>query len=130
MEEMEWFSSALLGVKAANNLGFGLALAEICQTFGTAAVPQGHDMSKTSHTELSKHHGITRWTHMDEMKWSSCGFLAYMATNILGFGLALAEICQTFGQQQQSQEGIVCPKSAPQSIHSMVTSLIGPIWNK
>ena len=53
MEEMEWFSSALLGVKAANNLGFGLALAGICQTFGAAAVPQGNDMSKISHTELS-----------------------------------------------------------------------------
>jgi hypothetical protein len=34
MEEMKWFSSAMLGVMAANNLGFGLALAEICQTFG------------------------------------------------------------------------------------------------
>ena len=26
MEEMKWFSSAMLGVLAANNLGFGLAL--------------------------------------------------------------------------------------------------------
>jgi hypothetical protein len=35
MEEKKWFSSsALLGVLAANNLGFGLALAEISQTFG------------------------------------------------------------------------------------------------
>jgi hypothetical protein len=32
---MKWFSSAMLGVLAANNLGYGLApLAEICQTFG------------------------------------------------------------------------------------------------
>ena len=54
MEEMECFSSGLLGVLAANNLGFGLALAEICQTFGQR---QCHDrrgmMSKISHTELS-----------------------------------------------------------------------------
>ena len=28
MEKMKWFSSALLGVLAANKLGFGLALAE------------------------------------------------------------------------------------------------------
>ena len=34
MEEMKWFSSALLGVLAANKLGFGLALAEVCYTFG------------------------------------------------------------------------------------------------
>jgi hypothetical protein len=33
MKEMKWSSSGLLGVLAANNLGFGLALAEICQTF-------------------------------------------------------------------------------------------------
>jgi hypothetical protein len=33
MEEMTWFSSAMLGVLGANNLGFGLALAEICQSF-------------------------------------------------------------------------------------------------
>ena len=35
---------------------------------------------------------------MDEMKWSSCGFLGLLATNILGFGLALAETRKTFGQ--------------------------------
>jgi hypothetical protein len=36
MEEMKWFSSAMLGVLASNNLGFGfsLALAEISQPFG------------------------------------------------------------------------------------------------
>ena len=35
MEEMKWFSSAMLDVLAANVLGFGLALLpEICQTFG------------------------------------------------------------------------------------------------
>ena len=32
MEEMKWFSSAMLGVLAANNLGIGLVLAEIYQT--------------------------------------------------------------------------------------------------
>jgi hypothetical protein len=40
MEEMKWFSSAMLGVVAANYLGFGLALAEICQTaLASIAVP-------------------------------------------------------------------------------------------
>jgi hypothetical protein len=29
---MKWFSSAMLGVLAANNLGIGLVLAEIYQT--------------------------------------------------------------------------------------------------
>ena len=53
MEEMKWSSSGLHGALAANNLGFGLALADICQTFGAAAVSQGHDTSKISHTELS-----------------------------------------------------------------------------
>jgi hypothetical protein len=41
MEEMEWFSSAMFGVLAANNLGFGAALAGIFQTFG-----QRHTASK------------------------------------------------------------------------------------
>jgi hypothetical protein len=31
---MKWFSSAMLGVLASSNLGFGLALAKISQTFG------------------------------------------------------------------------------------------------
>ena len=53
MEEMKWSSSAMLCILGANNLGFGLALAGICQTFGAAAVPQQLDMSKISHTELS-----------------------------------------------------------------------------
>jgi hypothetical protein len=34
MEEMKWFSSAMLGLIAANNLEFDLTLAEICQIFG------------------------------------------------------------------------------------------------
>jgi hypothetical protein len=34
---MIWSSKSLLGVLAANNLGSGLALAEICQTFGQAS---------------------------------------------------------------------------------------------
>jgi hypothetical protein len=56
-------------------------------------------MFKISHTEPSYHGNITHWTHMEEMKRSSSGFLAVMATNNLGFGLlALAEICKTFGQ--------------------------------
>jgi hypothetical protein len=34
---------------------------------------------------------------MEEMKWSSGGFLGVLATNILGFWLmAVAEICQTY----------------------------------
>jgi hypothetical protein len=51
---------------------------------------------------------------MEGMKWSSSGFYAVLAANNLGFiGLALAEICQTFGQQQ-CQEGMACSKSATQ----------------
>jgi hypothetical protein len=58
MEEMKWSSKSLLGVLAANNLGFGLALAEIenCQTFGKAsnsAKGEWHGVSKISHTEPS-----------------------------------------------------------------------------
>jgi hypothetical protein len=36
MEKIKWFSSSMLCELASNNLGFGLALAEICQcqTFG------------------------------------------------------------------------------------------------
>ena len=53
MEEMKWSSSAFLGNLPANNLGFGLALAEICQTFGAVEWPRGHDMSKISHADPS-----------------------------------------------------------------------------
>ena len=53
MEEMKWSSSGLHGALAANNLGFGLALAEICQTFWQATAPRGHGMSKLSLTEPS-----------------------------------------------------------------------------
>ena len=129
MEEMKWSSSGFLGVVAANYLGFGLALAEICQTFWPVSVPRGHGMSKISHTQPSEHGNILQWTHMDEMKSSSSGFLALLAANNLGFGLALAEICQTSGEHQ-CQEGMACPKSATHSLHNMVTSFIGPIWMK
>jgi hypothetical protein len=52
MEEMKWSSSGLLGlcVLTANNLGFGLALAQICQT-DSAKI--GHGMSKISLTQPS-----------------------------------------------------------------------------
>ena len=96
MEDMKWSSGGLLGVLAANNIGFGLALPELCQTFGKATVPRGHDMSKISLGEPSQHGNITHWTHMEDMKWSSSGLLGVLAANSLGFGLALPEICQTF----------------------------------
>ena len=87
-------------------------------------------MSKISPAVLSQHGNITHWTHMEEVKWSSSGLLGVLAANNLGFCLALAEICQTFGAATQGQEGMACPKSAQQSFHSMVTSLIGLIWRK
>ena len=97
MEEMKWSSSGFPACLASNNLGFGLALTEICQTFWPATVPRGHAMSKIGHTKPSYHGNITHWTHMEEMKWSSSSILGVLNTSNLGFGLALAEICQTFG---------------------------------
>ena len=61
---------------------------------------EGHGMSKISHTEPSQHCIITYLTHMEEMECFSSGLLGVLAANNLGFGLALAEIRQTFGQQQ------------------------------
>jgi hypothetical protein len=87
MEEMKWFSSALHGVLAANNLGFGSDLAEICQTFRPATVPQGHGVSKISGTEPSQHGFIAHWTHMEEMKWFSSALHGVFAANNLGFGV-------------------------------------------
>ena len=98
MEEMKWSSSGFLGVLAANNLGFGLALAEICQTFWPAAVPDRHGMSKIGHVEPSQHDNITHWTHMEEMKWFSSALLGVLAARNHGFGMALAEPCLTFWQ--------------------------------
>ena len=57
-------------------------------------------MSKISPTQPSLHGNTTHWTHMEEMKWSSSGFLGVLSASNLGFGLAVAEICQTFVQQQ------------------------------
>ena len=88
--------SASHGVLAANNLGFGLAVAEICLTFLPAQVHQRHSMPKVSHTQPSQHSNITHWTHMEEMEWPSSGVLVTLGANSLDFGLALAEICQTF----------------------------------
>jgi hypothetical protein len=52
-----------------------------------------------------------------------------LAAKNLRFDLALAEICQTFGQQQcQGQEGMTCPKSTTQSLLETAASLIVPIW--
>ena len=113
MEKMKWSSSGFLGVLASNNLavlayGFGLNR----PNFWPATVPRGHGMSKISHTEPSQHGNITHWTHMEEMKWFSSAMLDVLVANNLGFHLmALAEICQSFGQQQ-IQEDMACPKSA------------------
>jgi hypothetical protein len=38
-------------------------------------------MSKISHAEPSHYGNITPWTHMEEMKWSSSGFLGVLAAN-------------------------------------------------
>jgi hypothetical protein len=55
----------------------------------------------------------------------SSGFLAVLASNNLGFGLAHAVICQTFSQQQ-CQEGMTCPNQQhrafiPSQHHSLDT---------
>jgi hypothetical protein len=51
MEEMKWFSSAMLGVLAANNLGFAwLSWPESAKRFLKVAVPRRHGMTKISHT--------------------------------------------------------------------------------
>jgi hypothetical protein len=92
MEEMKWSSSGLLGlcVLAANNLGFALALAEICLTLWPATEP--HTAFHNMVTSLIDPFG--------EMKWSSSGLLGLcvLAANNLGFVLAPDEICQTFGR--------------------------------
>jgi hypothetical protein len=60
------------------------------------------------------------------MIWFSSAILDVLALNNIGFGLALAQICQTFGKQK-CQGDMVCPKSALKSLLDIVTSLIGPI---
>ena len=99
MEGMKWPSSGMLGVLPASNLGFGLALAEICQTFGQRQCQEGMTCPNSAPHSLHKHGNITQWTHMEEMKWPCNGMLGGLAANNLGLGLALAEICQTFGQR-------------------------------
>jgi hypothetical protein len=55
--------------------------------------------------------------------------LGVLAVNKLGFGLALAEVCQNF-VKRQCHRGVAYPKSATQSPLNISTSLIGPIWSK
>jgi hypothetical protein len=50
--------------------------------------------------------------------------LGVLAANLLGFGLALAEICHTFGQPD---EDMSCLNPVPKKLLNIVTSLIGPI---
>jgi hypothetical protein len=66
---------------------------------------------------------------MEEMKWFNSKMLGVLALNNIGFGLALAEICQTFGKQK-CQGDMVCSKSALKSLLNNVTSLIGSIGKK
>jgi hypothetical protein len=113
--------SAILGVLAATKLGFGLALAEIFQTSWC--------MFEISPEEPAEHCNITHCTNIDEVKLFSSAMLGVLALNNIGFGLALAEICQYFGQQK-FQGGIACPKSVMQSLLNIVTSLIGSIGKK
>ena len=66
---------------------------------------------------------------MEEMKWSASGFLGVLANNH-DFGLAMIQKAAKLLAQQQFQEGMACPKSAPQSLHDTVTSFIEAIWRK
>ncbi len=104
-------------------VGSGWNLPNFC----LAAMPQGHGMSKIRHTKPFQHCNITHWTHMKVMEWFSRAMLGVLATNNLDFGLALGEICQTYGQWQ-CQGNMACQKSDTQSLFNIVTSLIGPIW--
>jgi hypothetical protein len=65
---MKWFISAMLGVLAANNLGFGWALAEqIWQTFGQRQCHQDMTSPKSAtYTEPSQHCNIIiiHWTYI------------------------------------------------------------------
>jgi hypothetical protein len=52
---------------------------------------------------------------------------ALLAANTLGYiGLALAEICQLLARNSAKRAWHV--QNQPHSLHSMVTSLFGPIW--
>jgi hypothetical protein len=68
--------------------------------------------------------------NMVEMKRLGSALLGVLAVISLGFGLALGEISQTFGQQQCHHRDMACPKSDTHSLLNIVTSLIGPIWRK
>jgi hypothetical protein len=63
------------------------------------------------------------------MRQFSSAMLGVLALNNLGFGLALAQICQTFGKQK-CQGDMVCSKSALKSLLNNVTLLIGSIGKK
>jgi hypothetical protein len=86
-------------------------------------------MFKISSEEPPEHGNITHWTHIEEMRWFSSNMLSVLAVRKRGFGYALAQICQTFGQQKCHRE-MTCSKSALKSLLNIVTSLTGPIWKK
>jgi nitrous oxide reductase accessory protein NosL len=134
IEKRKWFnSSAMLYVLSTNNLGFGILAwlwLKSVQLLASSSATQTWHVQNQPHRAFPQHCNIPHWTHMEEMKWfNSSAMLYVLAANNLGFGfsLALAEISQTFGEQQCLAD-MACPKSATQSLPSIVTSLIGPIW--
>jgi hypothetical protein len=84
------FSSAMLGVLAANT---NLVLARLWLKSGKlldVAVSSGHGTTQISHTEPSQHCNITHWTHI-EVKCFDTTMLRELAASNLGFGLALED---------------------------------------
>jgi hypothetical protein len=62
------------------------------------------------------------WPYMEEMKWSSSGFhdlLCWLQTTLVLAWLWLNSA--KLLARDQCQDGMVCPKPATHSIHSMIT---------
>jgi hypothetical protein len=122
MEEMRWFSSAMLDVLAVIviKLGFGLALqlksAKLLTCFCYKITWHVQDQPHRAIWTLQFHHLLDPYggNEMVQQCYYACG-VGVLAVNKLGFGLALAEIFQTLDMLLR-QDHMASPKSATSSL--------------
>jgi hypothetical protein len=125
---MNWSSSGFLGVLAANKQHWFLAWEwlQSAKTFGQLQCQEGMTCPKSATQRLlSMVKSLIGPIYGGNELWSSSVFLGVLPANKQHWFLAWLWLksTKTFGQRQ-CQEGTSCPKSATQSLHSMVTCKI------
>ena len=124
---MKWFSSAMLGVLAANNLGFAWLWLESAKLFGQRQC-QG-DMACPKSATQSLLNIVTSLIGPIWSKWNGSAvpcLVCWLQTTLVLARLWL-ESAKLFCHRQ-CQGDMACQKSVMQSLLNIVTSLISLIW--